>query len=38
MNDQFEGDVPAEATDGNLFAPAARWDTVDGGWRKEQAG
>jgi short-subunit dehydrogenase len=38
VDDQFDGDAPAEATDGNLYAPAARWDTVEGGWRKEQAG
>jgi NAD(P)-dependent dehydrogenase (short-subunit alcohol dehydrogenase family) len=33
VDDQFDGDAPAAATDGNLFAPEERWDTVTGGWR-----
>jgi NAD(P)-dependent dehydrogenase (short-subunit alcohol dehydrogenase family) len=33
IDDQFDGDAPAEATEGNLFAPEPRWATVSGGWR-----
>jgi short-subunit dehydrogenase len=33
VDDQFDGDAAAEATEGNLFEPDDRWDTVDGGWK-----
>jgi short-subunit dehydrogenase len=34
VDDQFDGDTPAEVTDGNLYEPDDRWDTVAGGWRE----
>jgi short-subunit dehydrogenase len=34
VDDQFDGDTPVEATDGNLYEPDDRWDTVTGGWRE----
>ena len=33
VDDQFDGDAPAEATDGNLYAPDDAWGTLTGGWR-----
>jgi short-subunit dehydrogenase len=34
VRDQFDGDEPAELTDGNLYEPDERWDGVTGGWRE----
>jgi NAD(P)-dependent dehydrogenase (short-subunit alcohol dehydrogenase family) len=34
VDDQFDRDTPAEATDGNLYEPDDRWDTVTGDWRE----
>jgi short-subunit dehydrogenase len=33
VRDQFDGDSPAEPTEGNLFRPDERWGVVSGGWR-----
>ncbi|HEY3613468.1 MAG TPA: SDR family NAD(P)-dependent oxidoreductase [Gaiellales bacterium] len=38
VDDQFDGDAPAEHTDGNLFEPEPRWDTLTGGWREGAGG
>ena len=35
VRDQFDGDQPAPATEGNLFEPDARWQVVSGGWREQ---
>jgi hypothetical protein len=34
VRDLCDGDEPAEVTNGNLYEPDERWDTLTGGWRE----